>query len=88
MLVQRLEEPRDQQQLERAAYLLVYALRLDSQQTLWQQTQLYPALLQLLRAGPHHHGRHVISVILEAVATIVKQDVYGCSTLQDLGIVT
>lgn len=88
LLVQRLEYPRDQQQLERAAYLLVYAIRLDSGQTLWQQTQLYPTLVQLLRAGSEHHGHHVITVILQAVSTIARQDVSGCSILLDLGIVT
>ena len=88
LLVQRLENPRDQQQLERAAYLLVYALRLDSDQTPWQQTQLYPTLLQLLRAGSQHHGQNAITVILEAIAVIARQDSCGCSILLDLGIVT
>ncbi|KAL3156347.1 hypothetical protein ABBQ38_000664 [Trebouxia sp. C0009 RCD-2024] len=87
-LVQRLTQPRDQQQLERSAYLLVYALRLDSEQTLWQQTLLYPTLLQLLRAGSQQHGHDVITVVLEAVATIARKDVRSCSTLLDLGIVT
>ena len=88
LLVQRLTDPRDPQQLERSAYLLVYALRLDSEQTIWQQTLLYPTLLQLLRAGSRQHGRPVIAVVLEAVATIVRKDVRSCSTLLDLGIVT
>ena len=87
-LVQRLKDPRDQQQLERAAYLLVYALRRDPDQTLWQETLLYPTLLQILRAGSQQHGHQLITMALEAVAIIARQDVGGCSILLDLGIVT
>ena len=88
LLVQRLEDPRDSQQLERAAYLLLYAVRLDSEATKWQHTHLYPTLLQLLRAGSQQHGHQVVTVILEVVATIARQDVCGCGMLLDLGIVT
>ena len=87
-LVQRLRDPLDSQQLERSACLLVYALRLDAEHTIWQQTLLYPTLLQFLRAGPKQHGQQVITLVMEAVSIITRESFGGCSFLLDLGIVT
>ena len=87
-LVQRLRDPSDSEQLERSACLLVYALRLDAEYTIWQQTLLYPTLLQFLRAGPEQHGQQIITLVMEAVSIIAREDCGGCSVLLDHGIVT
>ena len=87
-LVETLQKPTDRQQLERSSCLLVYALRLDSECATWQQTRLYPTLLQLLRSDLQQHGELVSTHIVEAVAIIATKDGGACSSLLDLGIIT